>query len=125
MEILSRIIHSCTPHPHLVGVNCDVQYDLSTLAFKIGCKIEDFHIRILRLQQEVIISGEYVSPTTHLFQYMKALSKSNNIKGLIVAKMTNIITLLDNRKYAVYTGGNILEIYWYLKMIGSPKTLTT
>ena len=40
--------------------------------------------------------------------------------------MTDIITFFDNnRKYAVYTGGNIHVIYRYLEIIGSPTTLTT
>ena len=59
--ILSRLIHSCAPH--LVGMNGDVQSDLATLAFKNGEQLEYFHIRILRLQQEIILSGEIVSPT--------------------------------------------------------------
>ena len=40
--------------------------------------------------------------------------------------MTYLIKSLDNnRKSAVYTGGNIHELYRYLEMIGSPTTLTT
>ena len=40
--------------------------------------------------------------------------------------MTDLITFLDkNRKSAVYTGGDINEIYLYLDMIGSPSSLTT
>ena len=73
-----------------------------------------------------MLSGEIVSPTRLLFQYMKAFSKSDKLRAFIVPKMTDIITLLDNNgKYAVYTGGYINGIYRYLEMIGSPTTLTT
>ena len=47
--ILSMLLHSCAPH--IGGMNGDVQSDLSTLAFKNGEQLEDFHISILRLQQ--------------------------------------------------------------------------
>ena len=49
-------------------MNGDVQSDLSTLAFKDGEQLEDFHSRILRIQQEIMLSGEIVSPTRLLFQ---------------------------------------------------------
>ena len=40
--------------------------------------------------------------------------------------MTDIIVFLNNNSRAsLYTGGNIHELYRYLEMIGSPKTLTT
>ena len=64
-------------------MNGDVQYDLATLAFKNGEQLEDFHIRILRLQQEIILSGDIISPTRLLFQYMKALSKSDKLRAFI------------------------------------------
>ena len=64
--ILSRLIHSRAPH--LGGMNGDVQSNLSTLAFKNGEQLEYFHSRILRLQQEIMLSGEIVSPTRLLFQ---------------------------------------------------------
>ena len=70
--ILSRLLHSRPPH--LGGMNGDVQYDLSTLAFKNGEQLEDFHSRIIRLQQEIMLSGEIVSSTRLLFQYMKAIT---------------------------------------------------
>ena len=54
-NILSRLHHSRDPH-HVV-MNGDVQSDLATLAFNNGEQLEDFHSRILRLQQEIIISG--------------------------------------------------------------------
>ena len=69
--ILSRLLHS--RDPHLGGMNGDVQSDLSTLASKKGEKLEYFHSSILRLQQEIVISGEIFSPTRLIFQYMKAL----------------------------------------------------
>ena len=59
--ILYRLLHSCAPH--LGGMNGDVQSDISTLAFRNGEQLEDFHSRILRLQQEIMLSGEIVSPT--------------------------------------------------------------
>ena len=54
-------------------MNGDVQYNLATQAFKNGEQLEDFYIRIIRLQQEIMRSGEIVSPTRLIFQYMKAL----------------------------------------------------
>ena len=48
--ILYRLLH--TRAPHLGGMNGYVQSDLATLAFKNGEQLEDFHSRILRLQQE-------------------------------------------------------------------------
>ena len=112
-NIISIILHSYAPH--LGGVNGDVQSDLATLAFNNGEQLEDFHGRILRLQQEIILSGEIVSPTRLLFQYMKALSKSDKLRAFIVPKMTDLITFLDNNgKSAVYTGGDIDGIYRYL-----------
>ena len=77
-NILSRLLHSRAPH--LGDMNGDVQSDLATLAFRNGEQPEYFHIRILRLQQEIMISGEIVSPTRLLFQYMKAWTKSEKIK---------------------------------------------
>ena len=48
-NILSRLIHSRAPH--LGGTNGDVQSNLATLAFNNGEQIEDYHNRILILQQ--------------------------------------------------------------------------
>ena len=110
---LSRLIHARVSH--IGGMNCGVQYDLSTMAFKNGEKLECFHRIILRLQQEIILSGENLSPKILIFQYMKALSKRYKIKSFIVPKMTDLITFLyNNRKPHVYTGGNIHGIYSYL-----------
>ena len=53
--ILSIIIHSRAPH--IGGMNGDVQSDISTLVFNNGEQIEDFHSIILRLQQEIMLSG--------------------------------------------------------------------
>ena len=64
--ILSRLLHSRAPH--LGGMNGDVKSDLATLAFRNGEQLEYFHSRILRLQQEIMLSGEIVSPTRLIFQ---------------------------------------------------------
>ena len=73
-----------------------------------------------------MLSGEIVSPTRLLFQYMKKLSKSDKIRAFIAPKMTDLITFLDNNmKPSVYIGGEIHGIYSYLEMIGAPTTLTT
>ena len=65
-------------------MNGDFQSDLTTLAFKNGEKLEDFYSRILRLQQEIILSGKTVSPTRLLFQYMKALQRVRNSDLLLL-----------------------------------------
>ena len=51
---------------------------------------------ILRLQQEIMLYGEIVSPTRILFQYTKELSKSDKLRAFIAPKMTDLITFLDN-----------------------------
>ena len=80
---------------------------------------------MLKLQQEIILSGETVSSTTTLFQYMREFSNRNKIKALFELNMTDIITLLENNgKLDVYTGGNIHGLYYYLDMIGVPTRLT-
>ena len=71
--IFSRILRSRAPN--IGGINGDIQSDISTLAFKNGEQLEDFQIRILRLQQEIMLSGENFSPTRLLLQYMKELTK--------------------------------------------------
>ena len=107
-------------------MNGDVQSDLSTLAFKNGEKLEDFHSRILRLHQEIMLSGEIVSPNRLLLQCMKALVKCEKIRYYIAPKMADLITFPDdNGKSAVYTGGDIHGIYRYIDMLGAPTTLTT
>ena len=92
--ILSRIIHSLAPH--FGGLNGDVQSDIATLAFKNEEQLEYFHIRILRLQQKIMLYGEIISPTRLLFQYMKALTKSEKLRAFMAPKMTDLITFLDN-----------------------------
>ena len=96
LKIISRLIHS--HYPHLGGINGGVQSDLATLPFKNRKHLEDFHSRILRLQHEIILSGETVSPTILLFQYMNSLSKSKKLKVFTAPKMTDIITFLDNNR---------------------------
>ena len=111
---------------HLGGINGDVQSDLSTLKFKNGEQLEDFHSRIIRLQQEIILSGETLSNTRLISRYIEALSKSDKIKELIETNMAHLITFLDNNsKLSVYKGVNIHGNYSYLEMIGYPITLTT
>ena len=101
--ILSRLLHS--REPHLGGMNGNVQSDLATLAFRNGEQLEDFHIKIIRLQQEIMLSGEIVPPTRLLFQYMEALTKSDKLKAFIAPNMTDLITLLDKSgKFAIYYG---------------------
>ena len=53
--ILSRLLHSRATR--IGGVEGYVQSDLATLAFKNGEQLEDFRSRILRLQQEIMLSG--------------------------------------------------------------------
>ena len=96
-------------------MNDDVQYNIANLAFKNGEQLEYFHSRIIRIQQEMMLSGEDFSPTRILFQYTKEFSKSDKTRAFIVPKMTGLIDLLDNnRKYAIYTGGGINGIYRYI-----------
>ena len=122
--ILSRILHSHAPH--LGGMNGNVKSDISTLAFKNGEQLEDFHSRIIRLQQVIIFSGYVFSPTRLLFQYTKAFSNSDKLRAFIAPKMTYLIIFLDNKgKSAVYTVREINGIYRYLEIIGDPTTLTT
>ena len=54
-KIISRLLHSRAPH--LGGMRGDVQDDLSALALKNGEQLEDFHIRILRLQKKINLFG--------------------------------------------------------------------
>ena len=122
-SLLSRLIHSRAPC--LGGMNGDVSSDLSTLAFNNGEQLEYFHSIIIRLQQGIIFSGETVSPTKLLFQYMRKFSKIYKLKAFVAPKMIDLITFLDNnRKFAVYTGRNIHRIYRYLDMLGAPTKFT-
>ena len=59
--ILSRLINSLAPH--IGGLNDGVHSDLATLQFNNEEKLEDFHSIIPRIQQNINLSGENVSPT--------------------------------------------------------------
>ena len=107
-------------------MNGNVQYELSILDVNNGKKFEDFHSRILRLQQEIMLSGETVSTTRIVLYYTKVFSKSDKLRYFIAPKMIDLITLLNkNVKPAVYTGEENHGIYRYLDMIGAPTTVTT
>ena len=57
---------------------------------------------------------------------MNVLLNSNKPKASISPKMADLIILIDkNVKSAVYTGGNIHGLYFYLEMIVSPMKFTT
>ena len=75
--ILSRLLHSRATR--LGGMNGDFKSDLATLAFRNGEQLEDFHSRIIRLQENIMLSGEIFSPTRLLLQYMKVLTKSEKL----------------------------------------------
>ena len=68
-KIISRLIHSHASH--LVGINGGVQSNPATLAFKNEEQPEYLCSIILRIQQEIILSGETVSPTRLIFLYLK------------------------------------------------------
>ena len=65
-EILSRLIYSRDPHTG--GMNGDVKSDTAPPEFKNGEQLEDFHIRIIRLHQEAILSRETIYPTRLICQ---------------------------------------------------------
>ena len=77
-------------------MNGDIKSDLATLAFNNVEQLEYFHSRILRLQQEIMLSGENFSPTRFLFQYMKALTNSEKLRAFIAPNMIDLITFLDD-----------------------------
>ena len=79
-------------------MNCDVQSDLATLALKNEEQLIYFQSRILRLHQEIMRSGEIVSHTRLLFQYTKALKKSEKLRDIIAPKKTDLITFLYNNR---------------------------
>ena len=87
-----------------------VYYDLSKLAFNAVEQIKDFHSRIIRIQQYTILLVETVYPTRLLYQYIKALSKSDKLKVFIASKMTYLLTFLDNK--------NNVYIYKWWKIHG-------
>ena len=104
----------------------DVQSDLATMAFNNGKQLEYFHSRLIRLQQEIILSGETFSPTILLLHYTKEFSKRDKLKALIAPNMTDLITFLNNNRNSdIYKGGKIHTLYRYLEMIGSQEKLTT
>ena len=73
-----------------------------------------------------MLSGEIVSPTIILFQYIKSLSNIDKLRAFIAPKMTYVINFSDNNvKSDVYTGWDIHGIYRYLEMVGAPTTFTT
>ena len=76
-NILSRRIIVRTPH--LGEINDDLWTDLSTLPFKNREQIEYFQIIILIIQQYINLSGETVYPKRLLFNYLKLLSKCDNL----------------------------------------------
>ena len=92
--MISRLIHSFSPN--LGGINGDVQSDQDTLTFKNVEKLEYLHSIIFRLQQEIVLSGETVSPKRLIFYYMKEFSNSDKLKAFILPKLTYLITFLDN-----------------------------
>ena len=99
-KILSILLHPCDPH--IGEMNGDVQSDLSTLAFKTVEHLEGFHSRIIRLQQEIILTVETVSTTILILQYTNTLSKGEKLKAFIAPKMKDLIIFLDNNvKYSV------------------------
>ena len=69
LTIIFRLIH--VRAPHIVWMNDEVQSSLSTLEFKNGEHLEDFHSRIIRLQQKINLSVETASPEIIIFHYMK------------------------------------------------------
>ena len=99
--IISRLIHLHAPY--LVGMNVDVQSDMSTLSFNKGELIEDFNSIILRLQQQIIFLGENLSPTSILFRYTKALSKIKKIKAFMAPKIKDPINSFTKTKNMLST----------------------
>ena len=80
---------------HLGWMNGDVQSDLSNPKFNDGEQLENFLIIILRLQQEIMLSGETVSPKKLLLQYTKESSNINKLKAFIAPNTIYLITFLD------------------------------
>ena len=61
-------------------MNGNVQYELATLVFNNVEQLEDIHSINLRLQQEISISGETVSPTRLLLRYIEEFSNRGKLK---------------------------------------------
>ena len=124
MEILYIFLHTCAPY--ILGVNGDIQSDLSTLTFKNIENFEYLHSIVLRLQKEIFLYGETVSSTRLIFRYIKALSNSNKLRSFIAPKIIDFVTFLyRNIKLAIYEGVNIHVLYRFLEIIESPNILTT
>ena len=83
-------------------MNGDVWSDLATLDFKNEKKLEEFHSIIIRIQQEIMLSGEFFSPTRHIFQYTKSFSNSDKLRSFVATKMTYLITFLGNNENLLY-----------------------
>ena len=49
-----------------------------------------------------MLSGGIISPTILLFQYMKAVSKSDKLRDFVAPKMKDLITFLDNNGNLLY-----------------------
>ena len=71
------ILESCMV---MLGLNCPTW---SSRKYKN----EDFNGRIIRLQQEINISGENISTKNFLLHFMEELSKRDNLKVFIAPKM--------------------------------------
>ena len=62
-----------------------------------------------------MLSGEIVFSTILIFQYMKSFSNSDKLKSCIALRMKDLVIFPDNnRKLAIYPGGNINGLYIYL-----------
>ena len=83
-------------NPHIRGMNGDIQSNLVNLKSKNGEQLEGFHSRIIRLQQEINLSGETVYHPILLIQYTKELSNINKAKALFGTNMRDLITFIDN-----------------------------
>ena len=59
-KILSILLHACTPH--IGDMNSDFKSDLANLVLNNREQLEDFHIRIIRLEQEINLYGENLPP---------------------------------------------------------------
>ena len=83
--ILSRLLlYRAT---HLGVIKGDIQSNLATLMFKNEEELLDFRSIILRVKEEFMLSVENFSPTRLIFQYMKALLKSEKLRYLHCTKV--------------------------------------
>ena len=73
--IISRNLHARAPY--LEGINGYVQYNSANLAFKTREKLDEFHVRVLRLQNLVLwIATTAISTTSYLPWYESAMGYS-------------------------------------------------